>query len=80
MPKHTGDDANHLIARVVVPHPPGFATPFSRVPTFPITKPATSSLEELLDRIVPFRRETTEQQAETVDYAAPVQAFDVEQW
>jgi putative transposase len=37
-------------------------------------------LEELLDRIVPFTRETTEQQAETVDYAAPVQAFDVEQW
>ena len=37
-------------------------------------------LEELLDRIVPFRGETTEQQAETVDYAAPVQAFDVEQW
>lgn len=37
-------------------------------------------LEELLDRIVPFTRETTEQQTETVDYAAPVQAFDVEQW
>jgi putative transposase len=37
-------------------------------------------LEELLDRIVPFTRETTEQQAETVDYATPVQAFDVEQW
>ncbi|MFM0047287.1 Mu transposase C-terminal domain-containing protein [Paraburkholderia sediminicola] len=37
-------------------------------------------LEELLDMIVPFRGETTEQQAETVDYAAPVQAFDVEQW
>jgi hypothetical protein len=43
MPKHTGDDANHLTDRVVVPHPPGFATPFSRIPTFPITKLATSS-------------------------------------
>lgn len=37
-------------------------------------------MKMLLDRIVPFAREATEQQAETVDYATPVQAFDVEQW
>jgi hypothetical protein len=39
MPKHTGDDANHLIDHVVVPHPSGFATPFSRISVFPITNP-----------------------------------------
>lgn len=37
-------------------------------------------MKMLLDRIVPFAREATEQQAEAVDYATPVQAFDVEQW
>lgn len=36
-------------------------------------------LDELLDRIMPFTRATTEE-AETVDYAAPVQAFNVEEW
>jgi putative transposase len=37
-------------------------------------------LEVLRDRIVPSSPETTELRAETVDYATPVQAFDVEQW
>lgn len=37
-------------------------------------------LEEVLDRVVQFRSETSEHEVETVDYDAPVQAFDVEQW
>ncbi|WP_322107377.1 hypothetical protein [Paraburkholderia sp. J41] len=36
-------------------------------------------LNELLDRILPFTLATTEE-AETVDYAVPVQAFNVEEW
>ena len=37
-------------------------------------------LEEVLERVVQFRSETSEHEVETVDYDAPVQAFDVEQW
>ena len=37
-------------------------------------------LEEVLERVVQFRGETSEHEVETVDYDAPVQAFDVEQW
>ncbi|EGD06000.1 transposase [Burkholderia sp. TJI49] len=37
-------------------------------------------MEELRDRIVPYRHDLKEQEAEAVDYATPVQAFDVEQW
>ncbi|WP_420482628.1 Mu transposase C-terminal domain-containing protein [Burkholderia cepacia] len=37
-------------------------------------------LEELRDRIVPYRHDLKEQEAQAVDYATPVQAFDVEQW
>jgi putative transposase len=37
-------------------------------------------LEEVLERVVQFRGETSEHEIETVDYDALVQAFDVEQW
>jgi putative transposase len=37
-------------------------------------------VEEVLERVVQFRSETSEHEVETVDYDAPVQAFDVEQW
>jgi putative transposase len=37
-------------------------------------------VEEVLERVVQFRSGTSEHEVETVDYDAPVQAFDVEQW
>jgi len=37
-------------------------------------------VEEVLERVVQFGSETSEHEVETVDYDAPVQAFDVEQW
>lgn len=37
-------------------------------------------LDEVLERVVHFSSETSEHEVETVDYNAPVQAFDVEQW
>jgi len=37
-------------------------------------------LEEVLERVVHSRSETSEHEVETVDYDAPVQPFDVEQW
>jgi putative transposase len=37
-------------------------------------------LEEVLERVVHSRSATSEHELETVDYDAPVQPFDVEQW
>jgi putative transposase len=37
-------------------------------------------LEDVLGRVAQFRSGTSEHEVETVDYDAPVQQFDVEQW